>query len=197
MMQLTQQFFIREQLRIVLLSTMVGVLIAILWSFHFVDSVIGDSIANGLLGYDAKETPIASVLMGVIFAFVSGLAGTFTACNVCVFSAIAPLAAEKGSMKDMMRPMLWMGIGLTIVAAAYGAIGVMLSSYLPQLSTAVVGPNQYPVRLVQASVVFTAIGLIFIVWGFMTLDLIRNPFARLSYRYPRPVKTSNMQKICT
>lgn len=183
--QLAHKVSRREHTRTILASLAVGVVIAILWSFALVDNVIGDSVANGILGYDAKETPIAGVVMGVFFAFASGFAGTFTACNICVFSAIAPLAAEKRSFASMVRPIAWMGVGLLAVTATYGAIGTMLGSRLPQLSDAVVGASNYPLRLLQSTVVFTTIGLVFILWGLMTLNIIPNPGARISHRYPQ------------
>jgi hypothetical protein len=33
----------------------IGILLTCAWSFTLVDSVIGDNIANNLLGFDAKE----------------------------------------------------------------------------------------------------------------------------------------------
>lgn len=70
--------------RIVVLSALAGVLLALVWSYHFVDAVIGDNVANALLGHDAKATAIAGTAAGLLFAFVSGLAGTFTACNIAM-----------------------------------------------------------------------------------------------------------------
>jgi hypothetical protein len=35
--------------------------------------------------------------MGALFAFVSGLAGTFTACNISTISAIGPLMDQERS----------------------------------------------------------------------------------------------------
>lgn len=185
MASITQVYQASKPYGTVLTSLFLGALIATVWSFQFVDGVIGDNVANSLLGYDAKETPIAGVMMGAAFAFVSGLAGTFTACNICVFSAIAPLAAEKRSVGRMLRPMFWMAAGLIGVAGTYGAIGALIGPQLPQLSTEVIGPYNFPVRLIQATLIFSVIGLVFIVWGLMTLDIIRNPFERFSIRYPQ------------
>lgn len=69
----------------------VGVLVAVLWSFELVDETIGQNVANAVLGYDASGSPIAGSAAGAIFAFVTGLAGTFTACNIAAFSAVAPI----------------------------------------------------------------------------------------------------------
>lgn len=172
--------------RIVLLSVLAGMLMTSLWSFHFVDSVIGDNIANTLLGYNAKETPIGGAVAGAFFAFVSGLACTFTACNIAAFSAIAPLAGEKRSMGNALKPLMYMTAGLVGVAVIYGIVAALIGPSLPQLSAARLGDPEtgFPVRLIQSSVVFVLIGLIFVVWGLMSLGVVRNPFAGVAARYP-------------
>jgi hypothetical protein len=170
--------------RTIFLSLLAGAILTSLWSYRLVDSVIGDSIANTLLGYDAKATPIANAVAGAVFAFVSGLAGTFTACNICAFSAIAPLAAEKRSLGQVLRPLGHLTLGAVAVAALYGAIGALVGSGLPQLSSAKLEASGYPLRLLQSTVIFVGIGVIFIVWGLMTLGVMSNPWARLAARYP-------------
>lgn len=183
---------------IVLLSVLAGAAVAALWSFRFVDSVIGDNVANTLLGYDAKETAIGGLVAGTVFAFVSGLAGTFTACNIAVFGAIAPLAqagkgtpgagetgtAEDGvSLRTALRPLSRLALGMVAVSAVYGAAGALLGDRLPQLSTAQTASG-LPVRLIQAAVVFGLIGLAFAYLGLAALRLVPDPFARLSGRFP-------------
>lgn len=170
--------------RTILLSLLAGAILTSIWSYRFVDSVIGDSVANSLLGYDAKATPIAGAAAGALFAFISGLAGTFTACNICAFSAIAPLAAEKRSAGQALRPLGYLALGSVAVAAIYGFIGALLGPALPQLSAATLGEGGYPVRLLQSTVIFVGIGVVFVLWGLMALNVIRNPFAGLSLRYP-------------
>src|SRR5688572_2266228 len=81
---------------VVTLSVAAGVLLAVLWSYEFVDSVIGDNVANTLLGHDAKKTAIAGTAAGLLFAFVSGLAGTFTACNIAMAAAVGPMSQAGG-----------------------------------------------------------------------------------------------------
>src|SRR4051812_3800415 len=73
-------------------SVVAGILLAVVWSFELVDHVIGDSIANPLLGHDAKATAIGGPLAGLSFALVSGLAGTFTACNIAMIASIGPMS---------------------------------------------------------------------------------------------------------
>src|ERR1700716_2470989 len=76
-------------------SAALGLGLAIVWSPSFVDQTIGENGATTILGYSVTATPITTVLMAIGFAFVSGLTGTFTACNVAGLSAIAPLSAGR------------------------------------------------------------------------------------------------------
>src|SRR5256714_6259376 len=63
-------------------SVALGLGLAIIWSPSFVDQTIGENGATTILGYSVTATPITGILMAIGFAFVSGLTGTFTACNV-------------------------------------------------------------------------------------------------------------------
>ncbi|MET7807006.1 hypothetical protein [Micromonospora chersina] len=158
-----------------------GLVLAVLWSFEFVDHVIGDNVANSVLGTDAKQTAIAGSAAGVVFAFVSGFAGTFTACNIAVFGALPDVAEcstapRRGRLAAALVPLGWLALGLVSVAAVYGFLAVLVGSRLPQLSTDTVGDG-LPVRLVQASVVFGVIGLAFAWLGLAALGLLPDPFA--------------------
>jgi cytochrome c biogenesis protein CcdA len=173
--------------RLVLWSVLGGLFVCIMWSFTFVDSVIGDNVANSLLGYDAKETAITGGVMGAIFAFVSGLAGTFTACNIAAFSAIAPLMDQKRSIGSRIggaaKPLGWLTLGMATVAGLYGAIGAAVGPGLPQLSEEMIGA--YPVRLLQSTLVFGIIGLALLYMGLATVKAVPDPLARLYARHPR------------
>lgn len=102
----------RRRALIVLISALAGFLLTVIWSAEFVDQTIGDNIANTLLGHDAKETPIAGIAAGIAFAFVSGLAGSFTACNIAAFGAVAPMLGEGGGrwagLARALKPLGWM-----------------------------------------------------------------------------------------
>src|SRR5215211_5485269 len=160
---------------VVTLSVAAGILLAVLWSYEFVDSVIGDNVANTLLGHDAKKTAIAGTAAGLLFAFVSGLAGTFTACNIAMAAAVGPMSqvsehgSSSGSLRALLRPVGWLTLGMVTVAAAYGFVGVLLGDRLPQLSTDRVG--DVPVRLIQSSVVFGIIGLALTYLGLAALKV--------------------------
>jgi len=151
-------------LRTIGLPALVGVFVAAIWSFHFVDSVIGDNVANGLLGYDAKAAPITSLLAGALFAFVTGIAGTFTACNVCVVSCVAPVAGRAPSPLAVLQPLGSMLAGALLVSILYGSLGVLAGPMLPVINNEPV-LGFYQGRLAQATVVYVLIGSLMVYWG--------------------------------
>lgn len=167
--------------RVVVISVLAGVLLALLWSFEFVDSVIGDNVANTILGHDAKKTAIAGTAAGLLFAFVSGLAGTFTACNIAMAAAVGPMSQASAAggpvtgLRALLRPVGWLTLGMVTVSGVYGFVGVLLGDRLPQLSTDKVG--DMPVRIIQSSVVFGVIGLVLAWLGLAALKVVPDVFA--------------------
>src|SRR5256886_16050535 len=129
-------------------SVALGLGLAIVWSPSFVDQTIGENGATTILGYSVTATPITGILMAIGFAFVSGLTGTFTACNVAGLSAIAPLSAgRRTSFTSALRSLGWLALGTSVVAGLYGAIGALIGPNIPQLSHALIG--QVPIRPIQ------------------------------------------------
>jgi hypothetical protein len=162
-------------------SVAAGILLAVLWSYEFVDSVIGDNVANTLLGHEAKSTPLTGTFASLVFAFVSGFAGTFTACNIAMAASIGPMSqASHGEraegMRALLRPLGAFSVGMVAVSAVYGFVGVLLGDSLPQLSTDTVGTM--PVRLIQSSVVFGIVGLALVYLGLAALGVVRDVFDR-------------------
>lgn len=178
----------RRRWLVIVISVLAGFLLTVFWSAPFVDRVIGDGVANSLLGHDARETPISGYVAGVLFAFVSGLAGTFTACNVAVFGAVAPLAAGATSVRARVtravRPLWWLSVGMIAVSATYGAIVGLVGTRLPQFSTAQSVPGTLSARSVQSMVVFGVIGLAFTYLGLAALGVVPDPLARLARHFP-------------
>jgi len=168
--------------RIIVGSVLAGVLLAILWSFELVDHVIGDNVANTLLGRDAKATAVGGTVAGLVFAFVSGLAGTFTACNIAMAASVGPMtqasagSSARSGLRSMLKPVGWLTLGMVVVSGIYGFIGVLVGDRLPQLSTAT--SAGIPVRLWQSIVVFGVVGLAFVYLGLAALGLLSDPFAR-------------------
>jgi hypothetical protein len=169
-----------------LIGSLAGLLLAVLWSAKLVDTGIGQNIAKTALGHDARTTPIGGLLSGAVFAFVTGVAGSFTACNIAVFGAVGPMVEQQDggrrSLRAVLRPLGWLVAGMLPVSALYGAIGAWLGTRIPQLSTDTLG--SMPVRLLQSSVVFGVIGLALIYLGLAELRLVPDPLARLQLRYP-------------
>lgn len=168
--------------RLIAASVAAGLLLAVLWSFEFVDHVIGDNVANTLLGHDAKATALGGTAAGLIFAFVSGLAGTFTACNIAMAASIGPMSQASSSsptrarLMSLLRPVGWLTLGMVVVSGVYGFVGVLVGDRMPQLSTASAGG--IPVRLWQSMIVFGLIGLAFVYLGLASLGVLPDPFAR-------------------
>ena len=106
--------------RIVTLSALAGLVLSIVWSADLVDDVIGGAIANPVVGGPAEDVSITGAVMGAVFAFITGVAGTFTACNIAVFGAIAPMAAQKqtfgGKLVEVLKPIGWLALGAVAVA---------------------------------------------------------------------------------
>ncbi|MDQ7802445.1 hypothetical protein Q5425_01785 [Amycolatopsis sp. A133] len=164
-------------------AILAGFVLTAIWSAPFVDSVIGDSVANGLLGHDAKATPISGVLAGTLFAFVSGLAGSFTACNIAAFGAVAPLVGDQaGGKRSALKPLGWIAAGMLTVSVVYGVIVALVGTRMPQFSTA--KTTGLSPRSIQSMVAFGVVGLIFLLMGLIALGILRNPFASFTRRHP-------------
>jgi hypothetical protein len=139
-----------------------------------------------MLGRDARAGAVGDGLAGGFFAFVVGIAGTFTACNVAAISAVGPMLGDRSKATIARRALSqvgWLGLGVIVVAASYGAIGAAIGTGIPQLSTATIGHNM-PVRVVQSMVVFTMLGLAFVWLGLAAIRVTPDPLAPLSRRWP-------------
>jgi hypothetical protein len=172
---------------VILASVGVGLAIAVLWSARLVDAEIGETVADGILGRDARAGAVGTGLAGAVFAFVAGLAGTFTACNIAAFSAVGPLMGRGDTALSRTRQALpqlgWLSLGVVAIAGVYGAIGAAIGTRIPQLSTQTIGHNM-PVRVVQSSIVFTVLGLVFVWLGLAAIRVVPDPLAPLTRRWP-------------
>ncbi|MFE2757899.1 hypothetical protein ACFXGA_38445 [Actinosynnema sp. NPDC059335] len=180
--------FPRRRGLVVLLSSLAGFLLTVVWSAQFVDSTIGDTVANTLLGHDAKETPIEGIAAGIAFAFVSGIAGTFTACNIAAFGAVAPMLGATGTrwakFVTTLKPIGWLAVGMVPVSALYGVLVGIVGTRMPQFSTAATAPGTLNGRSVQSLIVFGVIGLVMLYLGLAALGLVRDPFRKIARRFP-------------
>ncbi|GAA3037182.1 hypothetical protein [Streptosporangium longisporum] len=178
---------VRRPWKVVLLSALAGFLLTVVWSAEFVDHAIGGTVADAVLGRDADATPITGLLSGIAFAFATGLAGTFTACNIAALGAVAPLLGAgrplKARLLGTLRPLGWLAAGMLTVSGIYGIVAALAGTGMPQFLTTPSGPGMSP-RLVQAMVVFGVIGLILLYQGLAALGLVRDPLERISRRFP-------------
>src|SRR3989454_11688776 len=110
--------------------------------------------------------------MAIGLAFVSGLTGPFTACNVAGLSAIAPLSAgRRPSLPSALQSLGWLALGTSVVAGLYGAIAALIGPSIPQLSHALGG--QLPIRLIQSMGVFGILGLVLVAMGLAPMGPVR------------------------
>ncbi|MFF3775645.1 hypothetical protein [Streptomyces sp. NPDC002232] len=177
----------RRRALVVAVSALFGFALTVVWSAEFVDRTIGDTVADTLLGHTAKGSPIPGALAGVFFALVTGIAGTFTACNIAVFSALAPLTggrsvSRRGRMAAALRPLGQLAAGAVAVSAVYGMLVAMSGTGMPQFDESQGGGLSG--RLIQAMVVYGLIGLVMTYLGLSALGVVRDPLAKLSARYP-------------
>ncbi|MEJ2856060.1 MULTISPECIES: hypothetical protein [unclassified Saccharothrix] len=170
------------------LSALGGFLLTVVWSAHFVDSVIGDNVANTLLGQDAKGSPITGIAAGIAFAFATGIAGSFTACNIAAFGAVAPMLGSTGSrwtrLKASLKPLGWLSVGMIGVSALYGALVGIVGTRMPQFSTAQAAAGTLNGRSIQSLVVFGVIGVVMTYLGLASLGVVKDPFRKISQRWP-------------
>jgi len=167
-----------------LTALLFGVLVAGFWNAAAVDGFGRNVVAGTTIG-DTQE--LAGTFanngfgFGAVFAWVAGLAATFTACNCVVYAMLPGLActAEGAADAAASRRAAWRALGafasmVLLVGAAYG----MFIGFLG--SDGVRSFNERPVRLALAQAVFTSIGLVMLVWGAIAFGYLGALTRRLS-----------------
>jgi sulfite exporter TauE/SafE len=104
-----------------------------------------------------------------LFAAIAGLAATFTACNCVVFAMMPGLICSAEQSNQAVSPLKALGAfmgGVLVVCAAYGAFVGTLGA------DGVEAYNQRDMRLTQAQVVFTALGVVMLGWGLIELGFV-------------------------
>lgn len=160
-------------------AIVLAVLLAGFWNYHFVDGLGRDVIAGGTIGDPstlAGTYAINGAAFGFLFAAIAGLAATFTACNCVVFAMLPGLVCASNHVHRAANP--WMALAafllaVLLVSAAYGI-------YVGNLGAdGIAAFNERSVRLAQAQVVFTGIGVVMLVWGFIELGFASGVTRRL------------------
>lgn len=164
-----------------LASIALAVLIAGFWNYHLVDGFGKDIIAGNTIGntsdlagdYGSKGSGF-----GFIFAAITGLAATFTACNCVIFAMIPGLACSVEGRSTSKRE-AWQALGcfvagVLVITGFYGFfIGFLGAEGMEVL-------NGRAVRLAQAQAVFSLLGGIMLIWGFLEMgfmDWLKNRFS--------------------
>ena len=180
-------YFPRHRLVVLLLGILGGLFVAYAWNARVADDDIGFNTANAMLGHTANSpTAITGIGSGILFAFVAGLAGSFTACNIAVFGAVGPLVGQRaqsrgGRFIETVKPLGWMAVGTIPVSAVYGALVGIIGTRMPQFSTA--SSHGYSPRTIQTMIAFGIVGMVMIVCGLAALGMVPDPLARVSSRF--------------
>lgn len=146
-----------------------GVLAAGFWNAAAVDGFGRNLVAGTTIG-DTQE--LAGTFadngfgFGALFAWVAGLAATFTACNCVVYAMLPGLTCTTegagngaASRRAALRALGAFASSVLLVGAAYGLfIGFLGPDGIRAF-------NERPVRLALAQGVFTSIGIVMLVWG--------------------------------
>ena len=175
-----QAYRLRTRLLRLVAAIAVGMLIAGFWNFKLVDGFGRTVVAGNTVGNpDALSGTFGErgFGFGLIFAAIAGLAATFTACNCVAFTMIPSLACgtDKGSTRrQALSALLAMLSGIVLVGAVYGAfIGLLGPDGIKAF-------NSRAISLAQARTVFTAVGIVMIVWAALALGFLDALVARLS-----------------
>lgn len=169
---LTATYALGRRVAYLIAAMLAGVVIAGFWNFRVVDGFGADIVAANTIGeYRGKagEFAILGATFGFLFAFVAGLAATFTACNCVAFAMVPGLVcapdakAGRAAAFSSLRIMLFF---VVLVSAIYGAF----VGWLGPMGVEAI--NARPVRFAQAGIVFSVLGAAMLLWGAIELGLL-------------------------
>lgn len=174
------QYSLRTRIIYTSLAIASAIVLAGFWNYHLVDGFGKEFIAGNTIGESSElagEYNNFGMDFGFIFAAIAGLAATFTACNCVVFAMIPGLACsvdEQGNSRSVWRAFRSFVYGVLIITAFYGFFIGFLGKEGVELI------NERSIRLGQAQAVFSALGLIMLIWGAIEmgfLDTFKNTFS--------------------
>ncbi|MFE4519018.1 hypothetical protein ACFRMQ_33080 [Kitasatospora sp. NPDC056783] len=169
--------FPRRRALVVVSALLGGLLLAYAWPATAVDEGFG---------FAAGNAPPRGFGATALFAFVSGLAGSFTACNVAVFGAVGPLLGQmsltrRRRLVHVLHPLGWLAAGLVPVAVVYGVLVGLFGTRTPHVRAV---PAAVPPGAVQAMAVFGVVGLVLLVIGLAAVGVLPDPLAGVARRFP-------------
>ncbi|MEX2573514.1 MAG: hypothetical protein WD317_04420 [Balneolaceae bacterium] len=163
----------------VLVSTL-GIAIAGFWNYHLVDGFGRDFIAGRTIG---NTSMLAGSFgengggFGFVFAAIAGLAATFTACNCVAFAMVPGLACsanEPSARIPVSRVLMSFVTPVVLLSIAYGGFIGFLGP------DGVASFNERPIRIAQARIVFSVIGMIMLFWGLLEMGYLKSVTHRFS-----------------
>ncbi|UFJ41466.1 hypothetical protein LOK74_02705 [Brevibacillus humidisoli] len=173
---------IRKRLRWAFFALLLGVLVAGFWNYHLVDGFGREIVAGKLIG-DTQALAGTSGEngwgVGFLFAAVAGLAATFTACNCVVFAMLPGLTCSAEGASQRTHVLRALGIFTAAVVAVNVAYGWYVGSLGPE---AIQAYNERSMRLLQAQVTFSMLGLILLAWGIISFGFADRLISRLSMK---------------
>jgi hypothetical protein len=161
------------------------------WNYKFVDGLGQTLFAGPLIGdsHAAAARGDSGLGFGMLFGAAAGLAASFTACNCVVYAMlpglacpISPISRDRGDgsmpagpgapgtpgtpTKTALRALALFTAAVVLVCSLYGLwIGLQGTGAVAHLAST-------PVRLRQAEVVFSAIGVVMLAWGLMDMGVL-------------------------
>lgn len=171
---------LRKRLLYVFVMIFVAILIAGFWHRGLVDGfgrniIAGETIGN--TGELAGQYDTRGGGFGLIFAAIAGLAATFTACNCVVFAMLPGLACStdrNAGQNSAWQALRMFTAPVLVVTAVYG----LYVGFLGPVGIEYI--NQIEVRHAQSFAVFSALGLVMLLWGCLELGFLDSIKARLS-----------------
>jgi hypothetical protein len=160
-----------QRVRVAVAAVIGATLLAGFWNAQAIDGFGRDVVAGSIVGDPAALGGTFSehgLLFGFLFGAVAGLAATFTACNCVVFAMLPGLAAGPGvsSRRDALASLGLFSLAVVGIGALYG----MFIGFLGP--DGVAAYNTRPVRIAQASAIFTSLGLVMLAWGALELGFL-------------------------
>jgi hypothetical protein len=109
-----------------LAAVTLGVVVAGLWTFRLADGFGREVVAGHAIGDTAglaNSFDAQGMRFGFVFAWVAGLAATFTACDCVVYALLPGLTCtteQSSSRQSALKTLAFFTVAVTAVGAAYG-----------------------------------------------------------------------------
>ena len=175
-------YTLQSRLRLTVLALLIGILVAGFWNYQIVDNFGSKTIAGNLVG-DTNSLSLSfkenGLGFGFLFGIAAGLASTFTACNCVMFAMLPGLTCASDRSTSRRTALKSLGIFSLLVIVVTGIYGLYIGSL--QINE-VQAYNQRDFRLSHASGIFTFLGILMLVWGFISFGYLNFIISRVPIR---------------